>query len=359
MCGIVGIINTGGQRFSGQQVVEAIKMQRDRGNGLGAGFAGYGIHPDFPDDYAFYVMYEGGKYSNHPDTNPVVDEFEAWLRLRANINHEEEIPVAEKRQRQMIADGPYFKRYFCRSSGNEFSIGLSEEEAMRKFVLEANSMPGVFVLSCGKNMGVFKGVGYPEDIAKLFRLDKYAGWQWVAHSRFPTNTRGWWGGAHPFTMLGTAVVHNGEITSYGTNMRWLEQYGYQCTMKTDTEVVAYIFDKLRRDGLEEEEACRVMAPMLWSEIERTKNERIKQLRRHYRGAIVNGPFGIIISDEDGAIALCDRDKLRPLVIGRREKTWIISSEECSFGAIWDKKATEIIRPSGGEPVIIKRKGVAQ
>lgn len=353
MCGIVGIVNTDGTRVSGRHAVDGMSVQRDRGNGLGAGFAGYGIHPDHPDDYAFYVMFEHGKYGVPPHAHPLIIEVEEWLGLRMRINFMEEVPLNEELQ-EMVIGGPYFKRYFCRVMKNEFCAGLSEEEAVRKFAMELNRKEGIFLLSCGKNMGVFKGVGYPEEIAKIFRLDRYEGWMWIAHSRFPTNTPGWWGGAHPFTLLSTAVVHNGEVTSYGRNLRWLEQYGYHCAMKTDTEVIAYVFDKLRRDGLDIEEACRVMAPPLWSEIDRTGDDRMGRLREFYGGAVINGPFGIIVSDENGATALCDRDKLRPLVIGRRGKTWMISSEECSFQTLWDESPEEVIRPDGGEPVTIRK-----
>ena len=48
--------------------------------------------------------------------------------------------------------------------------------------------PDAFVFSGGKDMGVFKGVGFPEDVAEYFRLDEYKGYIWTAHGRFPTNT---------------------------------------------------------------------------------------------------------------------------------------------------------------------------
>jgi len=53
-----------------------------------------------------------------------------------------------------------------------------------------------------------------------------SGWRTTAipqHSRVV-------GGAHPFNLLNWSVVHNGEITSYGTNRRYIESYGYKCTM---------------------------------------------------------------------------------------------------------------------------------
>ena len=72
-------------------------------------------------------------------------------------------------------------------------------------------------------MGAFKGVGFPEEIGHYFLLEEYEGHTWIGHNRFPTNTPGWWGGAHPFTLLDWSIVHNGEISSYGINSRYLER----------------------------------------------------------------------------------------------------------------------------------------
>jgi glutamate synthase domain-containing protein 1 len=55
-CGLVGICDESGKRFSGEVAIQAIAVQHDRGNGLGGGFAGYGIYPEFPDHFAFHMM---------------------------------------------------------------------------------------------------------------------------------------------------------------------------------------------------------------------------------------------------------------------------------------------------------------
>ena len=93
-------------------------------------------------------------------------------------------------------------------------------------------------------MGVFKAVGFPEDVGEFYRLEEYEGYCWTAHGRYPTNTPGWWGGAHPFAMLDYSIVHNGEISSYDANRRYIEMFGYQCTLLTDTEVITYMVDYL-------------------------------------------------------------------------------------------------------------------
>ena len=136
-----------------------------------------------------------------------------------------------------------------------------------------------FVFSSGKNMGVFKGVGFPEDVADFFCLEDYQGYLWSCHSRFPTNTPGWWGGAHPFNILDWTVVHNGELSSYGINRRYLEMYGYKCTMQTDTEVLAYTVDLLmRRQNLPIELVAQILAAPLWEEIDQMEPKKAQLLR---------------------------------------------------------------------------------
>ena len=60
---------------------------------------------------------------------------------------------------------------------------------------------------------------FPRTWANFYRLEEYEGYCWTAHGRYPTNTPGWWGGAHPFALLDYSVVHNGEISSYDANRR--------------------------------------------------------------------------------------------------------------------------------------------
>ena len=152
---------------------------------------------------------------------------------------------------------------------------------MRHVVRINKSVDGAFVASSGKDMGAFKGVGYPEDIGAFYRLDEYRAWAWTAHGRFPTNTPGWWGGAHPFTLLNWSVVHNGEVSSYDANRRYVEQFGYSCELQTDTEVITYLFDLLcRRDGLSPEMAAHIMTAPSWDAIDRMPAEDAEIGRAH-------------------------------------------------------------------------------
>jgi glutamate synthase domain-containing protein 1 len=283
---------------------------------------------------------------------------EEYLERTFHIEQREDIPT---RRTKAIVNPPVFKRYFVKPLENDAyreSVtfqGLTEEDLIVRHVMAINhEIEGAFVVSSGKNMGAFKGVGFPEDIAEFFRLEEYAGHIWTAHNRFPTNTPGWWGGAHPFTLLDWSIVHNGEISSYGINKRYLEMYGYLCTMLTDTEVVAYMLDLLiRKHGLQPELACAALAPPFWDLIDQLpQNERelMTAIRQIYGSALLNGPFAILFASNNGLIGLNDRVKLRPLVCAEHEDFVYMASEEAAIREICPNPS-KIWAPRGGEPVI--------
>ena len=131
-----------------------------------------------------------------------------------------------------IVDEPLIWRYFLVPLHTKLeSSQLQPDEFVVRCTIKINThIDGAYVFSSGKNMGVFKAVGFPEDVGEFYRLEEYDGYSWTAHGRYPTNTPGWWGGAHPFAMLDYSIVHNGEISSYDANRRHIEMHGYQCTL---------------------------------------------------------------------------------------------------------------------------------
>ena len=349
-CSIFGAMDTSGRRFSGEGVIRAIANMHDRGNGLGGGFAIYGLYPEYADLYAFHVMYLSPKGQQ---------ETEAFLRENFDVVYQEEVPT---RATLGIKDPPPVWRYFL-DIGQRQPKKQSQDDYVVNRVMAINTqLCDSFVFSSGKNMAVFKGVGYPEEIADYFCLEQYEGYLWTAHGRFPTNTPGWWGGAHPFCILDWTVVHNGEISSYGINRRYLEQFGYQCTMQTDTEVVAYAIDLLmRQHNLPLEIAAKILAPPFWSDIERMPPEEqklMRALRQVYGSLLLNGPFAVVIAHHGEMIGLTDRIRLRPLTVGEKGDVLYLSSEESAIRLICPDLDRAWI-PMGGEPVVGRLKTVSQ
>ena len=103
-CSIFGMMDTSGGRFSGRDIVKAIANMHDRGNGLGGGFAVYGLYPEYADLYAFHIMYlsPAGK-----------EETERFLRDNFRIVAHEEVPT---RATPGIINPPLVWRYFLEVS---------------------------------------------------------------------------------------------------------------------------------------------------------------------------------------------------------------------------------------------------
>ena len=348
-CAIAAVISKDGNRMTGELISEAMKPMHDRSNGLGGGFAGYGIYPEYKDFYALHLFY---------DDRTTRKNCETYLKEYFEIAGSERIPT---RKIPAITDEPIIWRYFVTPLNSMLkSLQIDEKEFVARAVMKINTeMKGAYVFSSGKNMGTFKAVGFPEDVSVFYKLDEYEGYSWTAHGRYPTNTPGWWGGAHPFTLLDYSVVHNGEISSYDANRRFIEMFGYKCMLQTDTEVITYIMDYLVRvQGLTLEEAANVVAAPFWSTIERepdeSRRQRLTYLRTVFPSLLVSGPFSIVLGFTGGLMALNDRLKLRSMVVGEKDDRVFIASEEAAIRTM-EPDAENIWAPAGGEPVIVRVK----
>ncbi len=348
-CAISGIFSKDGKNINGESIIKSIEIMHDRSNGLGGGFAGYGIYPSYKDYYAFHVFF---------DDIEAKHECEKFLEQNFDIVNLSKLPT---RKNKNITDSPLIWRYFVTPLKSKLSENnLDEKEFTTRCVVYINNMiKGAYVFSSGKNMGVFKAVGFPEDVGNFYKLDEYEGYSWTAHGRYPTNTPGWWGGAHPFAMRDFSIVHNGEISSYDANRRYVEMFGYKCNLLTDTEVITYAIDYLvRRQGLSLTETANVIAAPFWSTINKlpeAEANKMTYLRNVFSSLLITGPFSIILGFDGGMMALNDRLKLRSMVIGEKDDMVYISSEECAMRIV-EPNLDKVWSPNGGEPVIITLNG---
>lgn len=347
-CAISGIIDrTGTATINGRQIVDSIAVMHDRSNGLGGGFAGYGIYPDYPNQYAFHIFY---------DDFAARQETETYLDRYFNIV---DLGMIQTRKNDNIVGEPLIWRYFV----DPMLPKIQEEKGAvdeKKFIVDTvfyinTYIDGAYIFSSGKNMGIFKAVGYPEDVGDFYKLEEYDGYLWTAHGRYPTNTPGWWGGAHPFGLLDYSIVHNGEISSYDANRRFIEMFGYKCNLLTDTEVITYIIDFLnRKQGFNFKTVADIIAAPFWEEIDTmTEDEaqRYKVLRNTFASLLITGPFSIICGFDGGLFALNDRLKLRSMVSGEKGDLVYIASEEAAIRVICPE-VENIWAPAGGEPIIV-------
>lgn len=85
MCGIIGFIDRTKSRMDGSSIKAALSLMNERGSGDGAGYAAYGIYPEYADYYALHVFFD-----NLGEPKTKVDEI---LDLWGEIVHQEEIPT--------------------------------------------------------------------------------------------------------------------------------------------------------------------------------------------------------------------------------------------------------------------------
>lgn len=350
MCGIIGIINLDRRTFSGEVIARGLNHLKDRGNGLGSGYAGYGIYPENPDDWCFHIFFA---------SDDARLKTEQRLDAAFKVVKKEPIPV---KPLSSVKRPPLIWRYFLKIPSLRPTTTGTRDEREKKYifalVMEINSSgEGAFVASSGKNMGIFKGVGFPDEMAEFYRLDEYRATAWTAHNRFPTNTPGWWGGAHPFGLADISLVHNGEISSFGINKRYLESSGYHLALQTDSEAILYLFDFLTRvHRLPLEIASAALTPPHWEIIDRMPPDDKKlytALRMTYASCLINGPSALVLGFDGGMMGLNDRIKLRPLVAAESKSFAYISSEESGIVAVASEKLKNVRHPAAGEPVIFR------
>ena len=227
---------------------------------------GYGIYPEYRELYAFHVFY---------DTVDAQHAAEARLLQDFDVESSGTLPT---RPIAAIRDAPMPYALFCRAQASDAAGLQAGRTGVRGAVASSRvnrEIGGAYVFSCGKNMGVFKAVGYPEDVGEFYRLEEYEGYCMDGPRPLPYQHAGLVGRcASVFHCWIIPWCTTARSPAYDANRRFIEMYGYNCSLLTDTEVITYIIDFLvRRKGLTLEEAAGVIAAPFWSTIERMDPKR--------------------------------------------------------------------------------------
>ena len=99
-CAIAAVISKSGEKMTGEKIVESMKPMHDRSNGLGGGFAAYGIYPEYKEFYALHMFF---------DERATRKSCEQFLKERFEIVQSEILPT---RKIPAITDEPIIWRYF-------------------------------------------------------------------------------------------------------------------------------------------------------------------------------------------------------------------------------------------------------
>ena len=291
-CGLFGVLRKfEAEKISGKDVVDSLELIRYRGSNKGSGYASF----DLTDNnyYMIKTFYDGSE-----------EDIKSIFNKR-NIFPEE----------ITVEDAGNTKSY-C------FNVTLeNNDEVLDKINEELWLNRDGRVYSAGKSLNVFKGVGYPLDVATSYNVQEKYTDMWLAHTRQPTNSPGnypYW--SHPFSSYNIAIVHNGDISSFGANREFLISRGIKSLVGTDSEVIAYLFRELLKE-FDLETTIKILS----------NNCDDPKIKYEYRGAVLDGPYTLIIGYDTGddlyMICMTDKTKLRPVIIGTDQNNYYIASEE--------------------------------
>jgi len=130
-----------------------------------------------------------------------------------------------------------------------------------------------------------------------------------------------------FAMGGAAIAHNGNITNAEALRRELIERGSIFQSSSDTECIVHLMAR---------------------SIQKTIPERMKDALR-----TVEGAFSVVAMTRTKLIGVRDPLGVRPLVLGRYQDAWILSSETCALDIIGAAFVREI---EPGEMIIINADG---
>ena len=335
-CGVFGILRKkDAPKISNLKVVAGISCIKYRGSNLGAGFASFSHSNEIGGNSPYRVKAFV--------RNKVVGE-----EVEHTLRNELEDHVLKELQIITPSEGSSMQKFSVLEYRVESSIDeIKLEAAVDKVNLSLLSKGRVNgrIFSSGRRVNVYKEVGYPREVAKMCGLDteKELADLWIAHTRQPTNSPGtspiW---SHPFSSGECAIVHNGDISSFGANIEQLNSWGIHSHAGTDSEVIARLLDHLVRvEGLSMVEAATVLTNPFERNIA-SSSPRITELLTKYRGCRLDGPFAVVAGYSTEVdtylLALMDRSKFRPLLIGEDESCYYVASEETQIRSL-SKNAT--------------------
>ena len=171
----------------------------------------------------------------------------------------------------------------------------------RKHIIE--TVPDVTVLSVGRAIELFKGVGDPDAVANRFGLEKRAGTHAIAHTRMATESAVVTAGSHPFsTGEDTCLVHNGSLSNHNRLRETLEKHGETFQTENDSEVAAGYLAWRMREG---------------DDLEAAIGHALEDL---------DGFFTFAIGTRDGFAVVRDPIACKPAVIAETDD-WVAMSSE--------------------------------
>jgi glutamate synthase domain-containing protein 1/glutamate synthase domain-containing protein 3 len=372
-CGVVGLAAS--VPVAGRHLIAPAQQMHNRGNGKGGGLAASGLSPEqmgvsaetLRESTLLQIAYLDPGAREEVEREAILPYFDLLQGYKVPaVDDYREIAGLEIKPPDVV-------RYFVRAN-SEALARFAEEQDLEdldarkvedEFVYRTSfrlnqhfyaslGEQRAFVLSHGRDLLVFKIVGYAEQAALYYQLEDLKAHVWIAHQRYPTKGRVWHpGGAHPFIGLNEALVHNGDFANYYAVSTYLRQRNIAPLFLTDTEVSALLFDLM--DRVYEyplEVTIEALAPTTERDFQLLPGEKqqlYKAIQATHLHASPDGPWFFIIArskperGETQLLGITDTSMLRPQVFALHEgkvQVGLVASEKQAIDAALESLAAE-------------------
>ena len=342
-CGVTGFACT--VPVGGRFIYEPSVQMQNRGNGKGGGIAAVGLVPEemgvsrevLSSHYLIQIALLDESVHAELEQKFILPNFDIAHSTRVgHIDDFHDIPGLEVRppdiHRYFVRVKPDVLRTFAKATELEtMDPRRIEDEFIWRNSYRLNDTyyaslgeKRAFVLCHGRDLLVFKMVGFAEQNVQYYNLQDTKAHVWIAHQRYPTKGRVWHpGGAHPFVGVNEALVHNGDFANYHSVCEYLKQRNIRQQFLTDTEVSVQLFDLWDRVyQYPLEYIIEALAPTTELDFDRLppeKQEIYRQIQATHIHASPDGPWFFIIArshpdkHQFQLLGITDTAMLRPQV----------------------------------------------
>ena len=201
------------------------------------------------------------------------------------------------------------------------------------YALQHRGQEGAGICSTdGKVLYTSKSRGLVADIFTVEKLKKLQGHSAIGHNRYSTTGASQLKNVQPFyarySFGQIAVAHNGNLVNAGMIREKLQENGAIFLSTSDTEVIIHL--------------------MAQSKAHSVIDRIIDSLNQ------VNGAYSLIFLTEKELVGVRDPNGFRPMVLGKLENSFVLTSETCALDLIGAKYVRDV---EPGEIVIIDENGL--
>ena len=193
--------------------------------------------------------------------------------------------------------------------------------------------------SNGKKLLVYKDMGLVSQVFSESALESLVGHVAIGHTRYSTTGSSSWRNAQPTlgrTASGTvALGHNGNLTNTAELLQMLRS---QYPDQSDNEITG-------GNTTDTAVLTALLAGNPDNSLEGTAMELLPKVR---------GAFSLVFMDEQTLYAARDPQGVRPLVLGRLERGWVVASESAALDIVGASFVREV---EPGELIVIDENGL--